>query len=99
MRHKSKTKQDNSTKHANMRFYVRKKHTICDIYLKDFEKTIYDCIITNILKFPIFRTILNFDINGKIMIYKIKRPWLYSFNNQCFYYLYNNELIKLQKKY
>ena len=87
-------KQDTSTlkSHLHMKSYIGEKHTIGDVYWKDFYRVIREYVDTNRLKFPIFKTLVKCDLFGKNLVIwydKTKKRLIrYSFGDEVFHYIY-----------
>ena len=92
IKRKSKTRHINSKSHLHMKSYIREKHTIDDVYWKDFYRVIREYVDTNRLKFPIFKTLVKcniFDENLVIWYDKTKKRLIrYGFDDEVFRYLY-----------
>ena len=92
IKRKSKTTHIKSKNHLHMKSYVREKHTIGDVYWKDFYKVIREYVNNNSLKFPIFKTLVKCNLFGEILVIwydKTKKRLIrYAFSDKVFYYIY-----------
>ena len=92
IKRKSKTRHVKSKSHLHMKSYIREKHTIGDVYWKDFYRVIRECVNTNRLKFPIFKTLVKcnlFDMDLVIWYDKTKKILIkYGYGDNVFHYLY-----------
>ena len=68
IKRKSKTKHIKSKSHLHMKSYIREKHTIGNVYWKDFYRVIREYVDTNRLKFPIFKTLVKCDLFGENLV-------------------------------
>ena len=87
---KSKTKHIKSNSHSYMNSYIREKHTIGDVFWKDFEEILHHYIMDNVLKFPFFKTLIECDLfNENIKFSSVEfemRVRLYGFDNGGIFY-------------
>ena len=92
IKRKSKTRHIKSKSHLNMKSYIREKHTIGNVYWKDFYRVIREYVNNNRLKFPIFKTLVKCDIFGENLVIwndkTKKRVIWYGFGDGAFHYLY-----------
>ena len=92
IKRKSKTRHNKSKSHLHMKSYIREKHTIGDVYWKDFYRVIREYVNTNRLKFPIFKTLVKcnlFDMDLVIWYDKTKKILIkYGYGDNVFHYLY-----------
>ena len=68
IKRKSKTKHIKSKSHLHMKSYIKEKHTIVDVYWKDFYRVIREYVDTTRLKFPIFKTLVKCDFFGENLL-------------------------------
>ena len=66
---KSKTKHIRSKNHLHMNSYVRQKHTLGDVYWKDFEKVLRNYVDDNRLKFPVFKTLIECELCNENLMF------------------------------
>ena len=92
IKRKSKTRHIKSKSHLQMKSYIREKHTIGNVYWKDFYRVIREYVNNNRLKFPIFKTLVKCDIFGENLVIWYdktkKRVIWYGFGDEAFHYLY-----------
>ena len=92
IKRKSKTRYIKSKSHLHMKSYIKEKHTIGDVYWKDFYRVIREYVNTNRLKFPIFKTLVKcnlFDRDLVIWYDKTKKILIrYGYGDNVFHYLY-----------
>ena len=92
IKRKSKTRHIKSKSHLHMKSYIREKHTIGNVYWKDFYRVIREYVDTNRLKFPIFKTLVKCDLFGENLVIwydKTKKRLIkYGFGDEVFHYLY-----------
>ena len=92
IKRKSKTRHIKSKSHLHMKSYIREKHTIGDVYWKDFYRVIREYVDTNRLKFPIFKTLVKCTVFGEDLVIwydKTKKRLIrYGFGDEVFHYLY-----------
>ena len=92
IKRKSKTRHIKSKIHLHMKSYIREKHTIGDVYWKDFYRVIREYVDTNRLKFPIFKTLVKCNLFGENLVIwydKTKKRLIrYGFGDEVFCYLY-----------
>ena len=92
IKQKSKTRHIKSKSHLHMKSYIREKHTIGDVYWKDFYRVIREYVNTNRLKFPIFKTLVKCNLFGENLVIwydKTKKRLIrYGFGDEVFHYLY-----------
>ena len=87
IRRKSKTKHIRSKSHLYMSSYVKQKHTIGNVYWKDFEKILRDYVDGNRLKFPVFKTLIECELYDENIKFQSKSTPLYSFDNDGSYHI------------
>ena len=68
IKRKSKTKHIKSKSHLHRKSYVREKHTIGNVYWKDFYRVIREYVDNNRLKFPIFKTLIECELFGESLV-------------------------------
>ena len=92
VKRKSKTKHIKSKSHLHLKSYIREKHTIGNVYWKDFYRVIREYVDINRLKFPIFKTLLKCEVFGEnleICYDKTKKRLIrYGFGDAVFHHLY-----------
>ena len=92
IKRKSKTRHNKSKSHLHMKSYIREKHTIGDVYWKDFYRVIGEYVNTNRLKFPIFKTLVKCNLFDKDLVIwydKTKKILIkYGYGDNVFHYLY-----------
>ena len=89
---KSKTKHIRSKIHLHMNSYVKQKHTLGDVFWKDFEKILRDYVDDNRLKFPIFKTLIECELYDENIMFcsdqTRKRVRLISFGDTAFHHIF-----------
>ena len=92
IKRKSKTRHIKSKSHLHMKSYIREKHTIGNVYWKDFYRVIREYADANRLKFPIFKTLVKCNLFGENLVIWYdktkKRLVRYGFGDEVFHYLY-----------
>ena len=92
IKRKPKTKHIQSKSHLHMKSYIREKHTIGNVYLKDFYRVIRKYVDNNGLKFPIFKTLVKCELFGETLVIcydKTKKRVIdYCFGDEAFHRLY-----------
>ena len=88
---KSKTIQIGSEGHSHLNYYVRRKHSLGDIYWKNFEEIVRYYVNFNIFNIPFFKTLMECKLYGENIkfnsVEKEKRVRMYGFGDEGnFYY-------------
>ena len=92
IKRKSIRKHIKSKSHLHMKSYVREKHTIGNVYWKDFYRVIRESVDTNTLKFPISKALIECELFGENLVIcsdeTKKRVINYGFGDEVFHHLY-----------
>ena len=68
IKRKSKTKHIKSKSHLHMKSYIRKKHTIGNVYWKDFCSVNREYVDTNRINVLIYKTLVKCDLFGENLV-------------------------------